>query len=103
MKYIDAERLNAEIERLYNGEAPKHDQQCDFDDGYFVGIDAISQLIDSLQQGPPEVDLEKEIKDTCRGYRINDYHEQELGKHDIENIARHFFNLGLNARKEENK
>ena len=37
-----------------------------------------------------EVDLEKEIKDTCRGYWINDYHEQELGKHDIENIARHF-------------
>lgn len=45
-------------------------------------------------------DLEKEIKDTCRGYRINDYHEQELGKHDIESIARRFYELGLNARKE---
>ena len=54
-----------------------------------------------LQQEQPEVDLEKEIKDTCREYRINDHHEQELGKHDIANIAYHFFNLGLNARKEE--
>jgi hypothetical protein len=37
-----------------------------------------------------EADLEKEIKDTCRSYRINESHEQELGKQDIENIARHF-------------
>jgi len=55
-KYIDSEKLIAEIERLYNGEAPKHDQQCNFDDGYFVGIDAISQLIDSLQQEQLDVD-----------------------------------------------
>lgn len=54
MKYIDAEKLKSEIERLYDGEAPKHDQQCDFDDGYFTGIDAISGLIDSLQQEQPE-------------------------------------------------
>lgn len=55
---------------------------------------------DELEQEQPEVDLEKEITDTCRGYRINDYHEQELGKHDIESIARRFYELGLNARKE---
>ena len=46
-----------------------------------------------------EVDLEKEIKDTCRGYWINDYHEQELGKHDIENIARHFAQWGAEHLK----
>ena len=51
-----------------------------------------------MQEGV-EVDLEKEINDTCRGYWINDYHEQELGKHDIENIARHFYNLGLKNAK----
>ena len=55
-KYINAEKLIAEIERLYDGEAPKHDQQCDFDDGYFTGIGAISRFIDSLQQEQPEVD-----------------------------------------------
>ena len=45
------------------------------------------------------VDLEKEIKDTCRSYRINDYHDQELGKHDIESIAHYFYELGLNAKE----
>lgn len=50
-----------------------------------------------MQEGV-EVDLEKEIKDTCRSYWINDYHEQELGKHDIENIAHHFYKLGKNAK-----
>lgn len=54
-KYIDADRLKSEIKRLYDGEAPKHDQQCDFDDGYFTGIDVISQLIDSLQQEQPSL------------------------------------------------
>lgn len=49
-KYIDVEKLKAEIERLYDGEAPKHDQQCDFDDGYFTGIGVMSKFIDSLQQ-----------------------------------------------------
>ena len=59
MKYIDAERLNTEIDKLYDGEAPAHDPQCDFDDGYFTGIDAISQVIDSFQQEQSDVDLEK--------------------------------------------
>lgn len=45
-----------------------------------------------------EAYLEKEIKDTCREYRINDSHEQELGKQDIENIARHFYELGKNSK-----
>ena len=54
MKYIDADKLIAEIERLYDGEAPKHDKQCDFDDGYFTGIGTISNFIDSLQQEQPE-------------------------------------------------
>ena len=58
-----------------------------------------SEKPNNLQE-QPEVDLDKEIRDTCRGYRINDYHEQELGKQDIENIARHFYELGR-ARKEE--
>ena len=52
------------------------------------------------EQEQPEVDLEKEIRDTCRGYRINDHYEQELGKQDIDNIARYFYELGLNARNE---
>lgn len=42
------ETIKAEIERLYDGEAPKHDQQCEFEDGYFTGIATISKFIDSL-------------------------------------------------------
>ena len=44
------ERIKAEIERLYDGEAPKHDQQCEFEDGYFTGIATISKFIDSLPE-----------------------------------------------------
>lgn len=55
------QKIKAEIERLYNGEAPKHDQQCNFDDGYFVGIDAIAQFLDSLESEKP-MSLEEEIK-----------------------------------------
>lgn len=57
MKYIDADRLLVELEKLYNGEVPTHDSQCDFDDGYFTGIDTISQLIDSFQEERSEMDL----------------------------------------------
>jgi len=42
------ETIKAEIERLYDGEAPAHDQQCEFEDGYFTGIATISKFIDSL-------------------------------------------------------
>lgn len=57
------EKIRQKIERLYDGEAPKHDQQCDFDDGYFVGLDKIAQFIDSLESEKPisQDGLEKEI------------------------------------------
>ena len=55
--------IKAEIERLYNGEAPKHDQQCDFDDGYFTGIGAISQFLDTLSEEP-----NKSLKEVAEEY-----------------------------------
>lgn len=92
-KYIDTEKLKAEIERLYDGEAPKHDQQCDFDDGYFTGIGTISRFIDSLQQEQTEVDLEKELQAFLRNY---DYEfDDDPAPFDI---ATHFYELGFNAR-----
>ena len=45
-----------------------------------------------------EVDLEKEIISTCRNYRIREFSGVELNKHDIEWIAKHFFELGLKAK-----
>ena len=54
MKYIDAEKLKAEIDKLHDAPVPKHDQQCDFSDGYSWGLSDIENLIDSLQQEQPD-------------------------------------------------
>lgn len=69
-KYIDTEKLKAEIEKC------------------------------PLQQEKPEVDLEKEIVSICETYGITKNFDAELGPLDIKNIACHFYELGLNARKE---
>ena len=60
--------LKAEIERLYDGEAPKHDQQCDFDDGYFTGIGTISQFIDTLESEEPDKSLEEAAEESGLEY-----------------------------------
>ena len=64
-------KIKAYIERLYDGEAPKHDQQCEFEDGYFTGIATISKFIDSL----PDNDFldeskiaSKELKEAAEEY-----------------------------------
>ena len=61
MKYIDAERLKAEIERLYYNEAEK-DESILAADAYKNALDAVEKFIDSLQQEQPEVDYETELK-----------------------------------------
>lgn len=53
------DKIRKEIERLYDEEAPKHDQQCEFEDGYFTGIATISKFIDSLPEEKPSDDLEE--------------------------------------------
>lgn len=104
-KYIDANKLNAEIDRLYNGEAPKHDQQCNFDDGYFTGIRVISRLINFLQKEQPEpdkkeqsqIDWESEIEE----YWIASGWSKSISLGKFKVIARYFIGLTLNAKKEE--
>lgn len=59
------------------------------------------------QQEQPEVDLEKEISRFLSNATMMNKGEWK-GKYPISKmgfgvVARHFFNLGLNARKEENK
>lgn len=90
-KYIDAEKLIAEIERrrLSNRYTYTEDYENEL-----LGI------ITSLQQEQSEADLEKEI---------DDYYHANLGlilsqvdtKVIVSEIARHFFELGKNTRKEE--
>lgn len=99
MKYIDAEKLIAETKRLkdiYPSWQVKSamDDLCDF--------------ITSLHQEQPEVDLDAEItkeneKWTCYeefGFGSK-YDARPFDGRDITRIARHFYELGKNARKEE--
>lgn len=94
MKYIDADKLIAEIEgriALIKGVNSKGD--------YAKGsIDAdmgILEYITSLQQERPEVDLEEEINSYCGTRDIRPVPDF------MDAVARHFYELGLNARKEE--
>ena len=94
MRYIDADKLIAEIERLYgiarnasyNGEV----------EGEMTAYDKILNIITSLQQEQPEVDLEREIIK----YKVPFSDDREyLNEQTIDAIARHFYEFGLNARK----
>ena len=51
------------------------------------------------QQEEPEVDLEKIIEQTYHDGSVAD--TDDIDHVDYENIARHFYELGLNARKED--
>lgn len=92
MKYIDAEKLKAEIERrrLSNRYIDTESYENE-----------LLEIIDSLQQEQPEVDLKKEYAefveaDPVYSKLVNDV----VGRA----IARHFAEWGaihLNARKEE--
>lgn len=142
-KYIDAEKLIAEIERLKE-ETPIG--ICEYDKGEENGrYEALNQLLSTItslrQKQPklpgiedpgipgkdfipvewvdacemygkwkivkleqPEVDLEKEI-DAVWNPRFNlGWDEKSLlsiNRSAFETIARHFYEIGLNARKEE--
>lgn len=92
------EKIRAEIERLYDGEAPKHDQQCEFEDGYFMGIDTISNIIDSLESEKPmeqDEDLNEEIKKFIEEYG----YEKGADKLLIAIVARHFAQWGAEHLK----
>ena len=107
IKYIDADKLITEIERLQHlNECYKRNWRWKFKwfsrtvIGRMEVLEGIKNLITSLQQEQPEVDIEKEytefvVSDPVYSKLVNDI----VGK----SIARHFYELGLNARKEENK
>ena len=109
-KYIDAEKLIVEIERqqrrlmvLSNTEQVDMRRDCALQNGVY---NSILSFITSLQQEQPEMNLGKEfsleyatyhlpgfiIGTLCDGTEVIDF---------IYKTARHFFELGLNARKEK--
>ena len=104
MKYIDAEKLIALIDTKL--------EDLGMSGSVWVGRSVLQELkndiIISIQQEQPEVDLDAEIakeneKWTCYeeiGFGAK-YDAKPFDCKDIERIARHFYELGLNARKEE--
>ena len=100
MKYIETDKLIAEIERRLKIVEPHKDT---FESAAACRQELIwmKDFITSLQQEQPEVDLEKELKNE-RTKLLDAFGpmngEQCLA---IRNFARHFYELGLNARKEE--
>ena len=92
-KYIDADKLKAEIERrnLSNYHTTT--------EGY---EEELYEIIDSLQQEQPEVGVENYIQSYLEsiGFGYGGWVDG-LRDEDLKKIARHFYKLGLNARKEE--
>lgn len=114
MKYIDADKLKKLIDEKWKDLADK---------GVKVGggkyeIEiytylSVLRLIDSLQQEQTEGNLEEEVEKFCLGYDARKEVWFDMTPSDkkmlstptwnnfASNIARHFYELGLNARKEE--
>jgi hypothetical protein len=94
-KYVDAEKLKAHIQHLI-----KKDNYELFD------VPELLSFIDSLQQEQPDVDLEKEIEEYFEGWSDDSEYGQAImrncacaGVDECKDIARYFYNLGLNTRK----
>ena len=104
-KYIDADKLTAEIEGLkerYGSIIPQSITAQNYQEGRLIGYeDALYKIKKSLPQEQPEEELEKEIKRYQEHYILVKEKGFSLDWMDIETTARHFYELGLNTRKEE--
>ena len=104
-KYIDAEKLYTKVDALMVHYAEVEEEMKD-DVGlsiYYQGkrkmCSEIIDIITSLQQEQPEVDLEKEweeFEDWMESYNQSDYPTC----YEPKQIARHFYELGLKAKEE---
>ena len=107
MKYIDSEKLKAEIERRREKCADiaadeRNEDVAEDYRGKEVAYDETSSLIASLQQEQPEVDFEKELDRIWFDNKLGNYFDNDaLDYAHIKTLCKHFYELGLNARKEE--
>ena len=90
-KYVDVEKLRAEIERRMN----ILDLDSPFGIGGRVELELVLDIIASLQQEQPEVDFEKEIAENL-GNVWNDTPVEV--KQDMIKYARYFYELGKNSK-----
>lgn len=100
MKYIDSEKLIAEIELLLKRNEPYCGNAIA--DGQRQALYQMKDFITSLQQEQPEVDIEKEIDEHAINMPHGEFtHDSECEEHEewAKREFRHFYELGLNARK----
>lgn len=93
MKYIDTEKLIDEIERYI-----KHYEKLDRDDfknGELYICQELLSFVKSLQQEQHEVDLDSKLSEFMSFYAYENSGEYPS----TIDIARHFYELGLNTRK----
>ena len=98
---IPADKLISEIERLAKS----------YQDPIFITVrgntannfrDNLLSFITSLQQEQPEVDFEKELDRIWFDNKLGNYFDNDaLDYAHIKTLCKHFYELGLNARKEE--
>lgn len=107
MKYIDAEELIAEIERRESEIKSQIAELGNFESNeiglfnYLDLYDDILSFIGSLQQEQLKVDLKEEI---TRFFSKNPIPYEHITDWPLlKNTAIHFYELGLNARKEDEK
>ena len=98
MKYIDADKFIEVLEEMKKAEY----ENCGGVNAKTRILQEVQELIPSLQQEQPEVDLEVEIKKMLN----SDYYKRHIkpSPYTIDLInytARHFFELGLNAINEK--
>ena len=98
MKYIDAGRLKELLDAKYKEFTEKAKKDCPLQYQYMAdGLDIAEQVIDSLQQEQPEVDLKKEI--ITQWSKCNPTDEGMGSEYAIitveqfDAIARHFYEL----------
>lgn len=106
MKYIDAEILYREVDRLMAHYATAEKEMEDdvelsiFYQGKRKMCSEIINHITALQEEQPEVDFETEYAKFSNDTDALDY-AFPIDLADYKDFARHFYELGLNARKEE--
>jgi len=113
-KYIDADKLKEKIDEIRQNWIGESTGLEVGEFGAELGaaesiLDSIDDVINSLQQEQPEVDLEREI-DRAWEYLEKDYSPSALdksviivsglvGREQFSKIAKYFFELGPNVRK----
>lgn len=103
----NTELIRQEIDRLQEAQLDKcRNFSSGYNEGIFAGLSMLERFIDSLQQEQPEVELNFQVfaKEMDAVFNL----PKEVTENTEENplnweyaIARHFYKLGLKARKEE--